>query len=187
MNPTFTMPPHIAWASGALTRGPLRCKSTRVRDLTGVFADNAAWSALLPDTIVYDVEMFDSPGMDGELYVGVTHLYPGSVGNECFMTRGHFHARREQGEVYFGLRGTGLLLLQTESGDARVETVFCGSVHIIPGFTAHRLINTGDDVLSALAVWPCVAGHDYAALAGGFTRRIFRDANSPGVREVRNV
>jgi glucose-6-phosphate isomerase len=65
------------------------------------------------------------------------------VGNEYFMTRGHFHARREQGEVYFGLRGSGLLLLQDEQGQARFEQVFAGSVHIIPGFTAHRLINTG--------------------------------------------
>jgi glucose-6-phosphate isomerase len=50
----------------------------------------------------------------------------------------------------------------------RAEQVFAGSVHIIPGFTAHRLINTGEDTLSALAVWPGVAGHDYAALANGF-------------------
>ncbi len=64
------------------------------------------------------------------------------------MTRGHFHERREQGEVYFGLRGAGLLLLQTEQGDTRLEKVFAGSIHIIPGFTAHRLINTGEEVLS---------------------------------------
>lgn len=59
-----------------------------------------------------------------------------------------------QGEIYFGLRGSGLLLLQTEQGEARLEQVFPGSVHIIPGFTAHRLINTGTEILSALAVWP---------------------------------
>ncbi|MCH0622315.1 glucose-6-phosphate isomerase, partial [Klebsiella pneumoniae] len=110
-----------------------------------------------------------SPVGEGALFVGVTHLRAGNVGDEFFMTRGHFHQRREQGEVYFGLRGCGLLLLQTEAGDARLEQVTAGSVHIIPPFTAHRLINTGNETLSSLAVWPSIAGHDYAALAEGFT------------------
>lgn len=102
------------------------------------------------------------------------------------MTRGHFHERREQGEVYFGLRGAGLLLLQTEQGDTRLEKVFAGSIHIIPGFTAHRLINTGEEVLSALAVWPGIAGHDYAALARGFRIRVFEENNRVQAKEVQN-
>lgn len=68
---------------------------------------------------VYDVDVLGSPVGEGALFVGVTHLRAGNVGDEFFMTRGHFHQRREQGEVYFGLRGCGLLLLQTEAGDAR--------------------------------------------------------------------
>ncbi|MGE4390184.1 MAG: glucose-6-phosphate isomerase family protein, partial [Citrobacter sp.] len=90
------------------------------------------------------------------------------------------------GEVYFGLRGKGLLPLQNEHGQARLENVFAGSIHIIPGFTAHRLINTGNEVLSALAVWPAIAGHDYAALAKGFTLRVFEENQQILVREVQN-
>ena len=85
-----------------------------------------------------------------------------------------------------GLRGSGLLLLQNEQGEARLEKVFAGSVHIIPGFTAHRLINTGDDVLSALAVWPAVAGHDYAALADGFALRVIEENQTVQAKEVQN-
>lgn len=166
MNPDIILPPQVAWASGVFANGPLIRKTTRVADLHAVFSDNDAWLGSDPQQSVYDVEMFDSPSGEGALYVGVTHLHAGKIGNEFFMTRGHFHQRREQGEVYFGLRGCGLLLLQTESGDARLERVTPGSVHIIPPFTAHRLINTADETLSALAVWPSVAGHDYAALAG---------------------
>lgn len=172
MNLPFIQPPQVAWASGALANGPLIRKSTLLHQLDGVFADRAAFCQCDPQQCVYDVEMFDSPSADGALYVGVTHLYPGKVGNEYFMTRGHFHKRREQGEVYFGLRGSGLLLLQDQQGEARLENVAPGSVHIIPGFTAHRLINTGTDTLSALAVWPCSAGHDYASLSDGFALRI---------------
>lgn len=172
MKPSLPLPPQVAWASGALANGPRIRKSTCLHQLDGVFADTLAFHQCDPHQCVYDVEMFDSPEADGALYVGVTHLYPGKVGNEYFMTRGHFHQRREQGEVYFGLRGTGLLLLQNEQGEARLEKVTPGSVHIIPGFTAHRLINTGSETLSALAVWPCSAGHDYAALSSGFALRI---------------
>ena len=172
MKPEINLPSQVAWASGVLSRGPLIRKTTTLGSLKNVFADSHAWQSLDPQRSVYDVEMFESPQAEGALYVGVTHLHAGKVGNEFFMTRGHFHQRREQGEVYFGLQGEGLLLLQSESGDAHLEPVSAGSVHIIPPFTAHRLINTGEATLSALAVWPSVAGHDYAALSGGFALRV---------------
>ncbi|EOH6332140.1 glucose-6-phosphate isomerase family protein [Citrobacter koseri] len=186
MNLSFIQPPQVEWASGVLADGPLLRKSTRIQDLAGVFADEPARQQLAGERVVYDVEMLDTSPAEGELYTGVTHLYPGRVGREYFMTRGHFHARREQGEVYFGLRGNGLLLLQTEQGEARLENIFAGSIHIIPGFTAHRLINTGSDVLSALAVWPGVAGHDYMALASGFKLRLFEENQTIQVKEVQN-
>ena len=39
MNLSFIQPPQVAWASGALADGPLLRKSTRIQDLTDVFAD----------------------------------------------------------------------------------------------------------------------------------------------------
>lgn len=186
MKPTFPPPLSVDWASGALCGAPLICKTTSLGDLAGVFADQESWHQHDPSQTVYSVEMFDSPSGEGELYVGVTHLNPGRVGDEYFMTRGHFHARREQGEVYFGLRGEGLLLLQDEQGQTRLERVLPGSIHIIPGFTAHRLINTGDAVLSALAVWPSQAGHDYAALANGFALKVTPETVKLMAKEVQN-
>ncbi|POP41303.1 glucose-6-phosphate isomerase [Superficieibacter electus] len=183
MTISITQPPQVAWASGQFTNGPLIRKSTRLQNLTHVFMDEKAWLACDPQQIVYDVEMVDSAPIAGALYTGVTHLQPGKVGDEYFMTRGHFHAQREQGEVYYGLRGSGLLLLQDEKGTARLEPVFPGSVHIIPGFTAHRLINTGNDILSALAVWPCAAGHDYAALTQGFNLRVVEEVGRVQLKE----
>lgn len=184
MDSVIIQPPHLAWCSGALSGAPLLTKTTTLLDLPDVFVDQTDWQSLEPSKPVYHVEMFATPDKPGELYTGVTHLLPGKVGQEFFMTRGHFHARREQGEVYIGLRGEGLLLLQDEQGRARLERVYPGSVHNIPGFTAHRLINSGGETLSAFAVWPCYASHDYAALKDGFALRVFDDAGSVRVREV---
>ncbi|NIY48107.1 glucose-6-phosphate isomerase family protein [Cedecea colo] len=186
MNIPSSMPPGVAFLSGQFTAENGIKKITRCGDLSGVFYDRAAWQAIPVDTPVYRVEMLRSPQGEGELFVGITHLQPGRVGDEFYMTRGHFHQRREQGEVYFGLRGTGLLLLQNEQGVARLEQISPGSVHIIPGFTAHRLINTGSEVLSALAVWPSVAGHDYAALAHGFALRVIEQDGKIQAKEVQH-
>lgn len=98
MNLSFIQPPQVEWASGVLADGPLLRKSTRIQDLAGVFADEPARQQLAGERVVYDVEMLDTSPAEGELYTGVTHLYPGRVGREYFMTRGHFHARREQGK-----------------------------------------------------------------------------------------
>lgn len=185
MNPEIILPPQVAWASGAFTNGPLIRKATCVGDLSGVFSDALDWQQRDPLAVVYHVEMLDSPAQAGALYVGVTHLNAGKIGNEFYMTRGHFHKQREAGEVYFGLCGEGLLLLQTEQGDTRLERVAPGSVHMIPPFTAHRLINTGTEMLSSLAVWPSMAGHDYAALAEGFALRVFSSAHHSQGWEVR--
>ncbi|OAT22269.1 glucose-6-phosphate isomerase, archaeal [Buttiauxella gaviniae ATCC 51604] len=182
----FFMPPGVAFANGHFTAENIITKVTHSGDLAGIFHDQTAWRAISSETPIYQVEMLSSAQGDGELYVGTTHLNPGRVGDEFYMTRGHFHQRREQGEVYFGLRGSGLLLLQTEQGETRLEQVFAGSVHIIPGFTAHRLINTGTEILSALAVWPTIAGHDYASLAKGFALRVIEQDGKIQAKEVQN-
>lgn len=177
MKPTSLVPAQVNLTDGHFVAPDVQHKSTMLGSLAGIFADQSAWQAMSAELAVYSVEMLPSAQQEGELFVGTTHLQPGKVGNEFFMTRGHFHQRREQAEFYFGLRGTGLLLLQHQEGECRLEQVFAGSVHHIPAFTAHRLINTGDEVLSALAVWPTVAGHDYSALQPhGFKLRVFADA-----------
>ncbi|CFQ47258.1 glucose-6-phosphate isomerase [Yersinia aleksiciae] len=168
------VPPQVDLLTGRFDAENLQYKSTCIRDLVGIFRDESA-RQLLPDSLeVYRVEILVSPQQEGELLAGTTHLMPGKVGDEFFMTRGHFHQRREQAEFYFGLRGCGILLLQPEAAPAYSELVFAGSVHHIPSFTAHRLVNTGNDILSALAVWPAMAGHDYQALQPeGFSLRVY--------------
>ncbi|ABK37086.1 glucose-6-phosphate isomerase [Aeromonas hydrophila] len=167
------IPPILDFATGRLAGAELVEKSTTLADLQGLFVDPHAEAALPSETRLYRVAMLPGHGGEGDLNMGVTYLEAGRVGQEFFMTRGHLHARAEQAEYYFGLCGQGVLLLQDMAGVCRLERVFAGSVHHIPGHVAHRLINTGETQLSALAVWPAVAGHDYGALgARGFDLRV---------------
>ena len=170
---TPMIPPMLNFATGKLGGAELVEKITTLADLQGLFADPHAESALSPDTPLDRVAMLPGNGGEGDLNMGVTYLEAGRVGQEFFMTRGHIHARAEQAEYYFGLCGRGLLLLQDMAGVCRLEQVFAGSVHHIPGHVAHRLVNTGETQLSALAVWPAIAGHDYRLMAErGFGLRV---------------
>ncbi|MCF5863938.1 glucose-6-phosphate isomerase [Aeromonas veronii] len=170
---TPMIPPILDFATGKLGGAELVEKSSTLADLQGLFADLHAEAALSPDTPLYRVAMLPGNGGEGDLNMGVTYLEAGRVGQEFFMTRGHIHARAEQAEYYFGLCGRGLLLLQDMAGVCRLEQVFAGSVHHIPSHVAHRLVNTGETQLSALAVWPAIAGHDYRLMAErGFGLRV---------------
>lgn len=155
----------------------LQEKETKAKDLANYFFDAIAYQALDPETVIYRVEYQDNglaEGTPGGLYFGITHLNPGVIGTEYFLTKGHFHATRDTGEYYFGLQGRGILML-VENEITRMEKVMPGSVHYIPGNTAHRLINTGEEILSVSACWQSVSGHDYRSPDKMFPLRIFRD------------
>lgn len=145
-----------------------------LKDMVGVYRSAQEED---PDKLLYTVYSYEAEGSNqaGGLYWGLTVLEPVTVNGECAMTRGHFHLDRSCAEFYFGISGTGLLLLMDDSGKTWAEKVEAGSVHYIDGRMAHRLINTGDEQLKVGACWPPVAGHDYAAIEkSGFGYRVFR-------------
>lgn len=175
----LSIPPSINYLTGHIDAKNVVCKETRLSALEGVFADETQRAIGAQDQVIYQVEMLPTQQKEGELNFGVSHIEPGSIGDEFHMTRGHIHQRKEQAEFYFGSQGEGLLLMQTEQGEVSIEKVFPGSVHHIPGFVAHRLINTGNTRLSALAVWPAVAGHNYDFIKEiGFKVRVFKSSTS---------
>ena len=78
----------------------------RLSDLRGIYRDQTALDAILAaqgDIAAYEVSEFRAAGSD--LIFGTTTMYPGQVGEEFFMTRGHFHERRDRGEVYYTQSG----------------------------------------------------------------------------------
>ena len=106
--------------------------SRTLGDLRGIFADVDAFSRMPQNMPAYEVSSFlpEQEGTLGGLYFGITYLHPGKVGNEYFMTKGHFHANIDRAEFYWGLEGEGMLILMDQSRRVwaeRVYTGWCGS------------------------------------------------------------
>ncbi|WP_051302279.1 glucose-6-phosphate isomerase family protein [Salibacterium aidingense] len=165
----------IDTSTGKLTGEDVSKSTHQLKHLQGIFEDQAAYEAMNPETIVYEVEMHDKEtlGTEGGLLFGTSYIYPGKVGKEYFMTKGHFHQKRNRAEYYWGIQGHGVLLFMSETGEVTAEEVLPGSLHYIQGYTAHRLVNIGEDVLAVGACWPSDAGHDYAdILERGFSKKV---------------
>lgn len=127
------------------------------------------------DEVLYEVYTIESD-KHSELLWGLTVIQPKQIQNEYNMTRGHFHLDKNQPEIYFGLSGEGLLLFMNELGECFAEKVSQNSVHYIKGKYAHRLINTGEEILKVGASWNRIAGHDYEAIENGIKfERIFKE------------
>ncbi len=154
----------------------------RASDLRGVFEDGEALEALVRagDPPVYETYEPPVPQGSGHLRYGVTRVYPGRVGREYFMTRGHYHRIRETAEVYYVLRGQGALVLRDPEGRVRVERVEPGTVVYVPPGWAHRSVNTGSEPLVLFYVFPSEAGHDYETVGRtGFGVRVVATENGP--------
>ena len=154
----------------------------KLKNLKDIFFDKAALEKMDPETIVYEVESWlpVAPGTEGGLFYGITYIHPGVVGNEYFMTKGHFHKIRNRGEFYCTLHGEGMLLLMDEKRNTWAEKMYPGSIHYIKGSTAHRTANTGGSILSFSAFWPSDAGHDYATISEqGFSKILIQENSKP--------
>jgi glucose-6-phosphate isomerase len=146
----------------------------RLSSLRGCFADERAYAAELArgDPLVYSVSAVEPMAGEGQLHYAVAVLMPGRVGAEYYLTKGHLHQWRAAAEVYLGLAGEGLMLLEDEAtGEAGAVPLLAHSAVYVPGHTAHRTINTGDVPLTYVGVYPAGAGHDYGTIA----ERNFRD------------
>jgi glucose-6-phosphate isomerase len=137
----------------------------RLSELRGLFQDRAAEERAIAeegDPVVYEVIDYRKP--ESDLCFGTTIMSPGKVGAEYYMTRGHYHQRRDRGEAYYTQSGEGLLLLESRTGESRTVEMRPGICAFIPPDWAHRSINTGKDKL--VFVWFCAtdAGHDYGEI-----------------------
>ena len=60
-----------------------------------------------------------------------------------------------------------------EAGNSWAEKMERGTLHYIPRSVAHRLANTGEEVLAVGCCWGADCGHDYASIARtGFAKRL---------------
>jgi glucose-6-phosphate isomerase len=146
----------------------------RLSDIQAIFHDRQAAKKMLEsgDVIVYEVLEVDIPEERGHLRFSTTILHPGAVGDEYFMTKGHYHAERDTAEFYYSLSGKGIMLLENEEGDFESHKFNEGTAVYVPPYYAHRSVNTGNENLIILCVYPADAGHDYGAIEkAGFRKR----------------
>jgi glucose-6-phosphate isomerase len=149
----------------------------RVSDMRGHYRDAEAFDALVRDGDPIHYEVFETPvpHEDGHLMYCISTLRPGCVGDECFMTKGHYHTRINTGEIYLALRGRGYMMMKTTDGQCRYEEFAPGRMVYVPPYWGHRSITTGDEPLVSFCVYPADAGHNYGDIEReGFPKRVFR-------------
>ncbi len=167
---------------------PTRYDNHIVRHLSamaGQYADQARYAEMLAaeDLVLYEVYEIRRPEVAGELLHGISIVHPGKVGDEYFMTKGHFHQVLETAEVYYCLQGDGRMVMETPEGESAVEVLVPGSVLYVPPRWAHRSVNVSPTQdLVTFYVFPAHAGHDYGTIeVRGFRNLVVEREGRPVV------
>lgn len=157
----------------------------RASSMRGHYADQGALERLIAagDPIHYEVFEKPVPEEYGHLMYCISTLQPGLVGNEYFMTKGHYHAVLQTGEVYLCLRGRGFMLMKTKDGKFAAEPMERGKMVYVPPYWAHRSVNVGAEPLVSFCVYNAEAGHNYGDIeTEGFVKRVMRSGGTPVIR-----
>lgn len=154
-------------------------------DMEGMYFDDEKLKAMVKekDIMVYEFYDLGIPSEPNQLAYGTTILYPGKVGSEYFMTKGHFHAKIDVVEVYFCIKGHGYLLMESLVGDVEIQEIKPGiSVYVPPEF-AHRSINiSSKEPLISFFVFRADAGHDYKTIeTRGFRKLVIEEHGRPKI------
>jgi glucose-6-phosphate isomerase len=157
----------------------------RLSAMKGMYADAAAFEAMVRggDPLVYEFYDMRLPHAAAEIAFGTTITYPGKVGGEYFMTKGHFHEILETGEVYYCLRGRGVMLMESPEGDWETRDMAAGVAVYVPPRYAHRSINvSGTEPLISFFAFRGDAGHDYGTIESkGFRKLVVERDGRPAV------
>ena len=134
--------------------------------MKGMFADEGAYNAALAlgNPLVYEFYEMGAPENSGSIAFGSSITYPGKIGNEYFMTKGHFHTILDTAEVYYALSGEGGMLLENPEGDTAFLPLLPGKAIYVPPRYAHRSVNTGSVPFVSFFAFRGDAGHNYGAI-----------------------
>lgn len=163
-----------------------KAESTKryLSDMKGMYADDEALQKMLDageNPLNYEFYEMGAPETPGDLAFGASITYPGKVGNEYFMTKGHFHTILETAEVYYCLGGEGYMLLESPEGDWNLQPMKPGECVYVPTRYAHRSINTGTEPLITFFVFRGDAGHDYGTIETKGYRQLVVEENGKAV------
>ena len=152
--------------------------------MAGMYADADAQEAMLAagDPMIYEFYELGAPEDAGDVAAGTSIVYPGKVGNEYFMTKGHFHTITMTAEVYYTLSGEGYMLTENAEGDWAAHRLAVGQMVYVPKGYAHRSINTGNTPLVTFFAFRGDAGHDYGTIEEkGFRKLIVEQNGMPAI------
>jgi glucose-6-phosphate isomerase len=139
----------------------------RLSKMRGQYLDQDAFQELLAEEnrILYEVYELERPEVAGEILHGISIVHPGKVGDEYYMTKGHFHTVLDTAEIYYTLQGEGYMVMENPEGEWAVEKLQPGGVLYVPPRWAHRSVNVGkDEDLVMFFAYPGNAGHDYGTI-----------------------
>ena len=172
-----------------LKTGMSEKKETTKRYLSqmrGMYADEAAYERMLAeqgDVLVYEFHEMGVPEEPGKLAFGCSIVYPGKVGNEYFMTKGHFHTVLDTSEIYYCLAGHGYMLMESPEGDWSAIELTPGKALYVPQRYAHRSINVDpSEALRTFFVFAADAGHDYKTIeTKGYRKLLVEQDGAPAI------
>ena len=155
-----------------------------VSDMRGMYSDEQAEKALIDgkNPMVYEYYVLGTPEHGGDVAAGTSIVYPGKVGNEYFMTKGHYHSILDTGEVYYCLNGEGYMMIENQQGDWHAHPISAGVMVYVPKGYAHRSINTGNVPLVTFFAFRGDAGHDYKTIEQkGFRKLVVEIDGAPSI------
>lgn len=156
----------------------------RLSQMKGMFADTAAAEKILEteDPVLYEWFELGCPERAGDLAFGVTILKPGKVGEEYYMTKGHFHTQLDTAEVYYTFGGEGYMVMENPEGDTIEMPLSKGQTVYVPRRYAHRMVNTGSAPLITFFVFAADAGHDYGTIeTKGYHKMVVERDGKPAI------
>jgi len=137
----------------------------RLKDMSFMYQNQEAVKKLIDENpLIYEFYNVEIPEEKGHLQHCLTVLYPGKIGKEYYMTKGHFHSIKNTAEVYITFSGEGRILMQNTDDETEILKINKGVMSYIPPYYAHRTINVGKEPLVFCGVYPGDAGHEYGII-----------------------
>lgn len=145
-----------------------KVKTTKrfLSDMKNFFGDLGTVEEILKkeNPLIYEYYELGCPEREGDLAFGTTIIYPGIIGNEYYMTKGHFHRKIDTAEVYYVLDGEGYMVMEDPAGNTKEIPVRKGEAVYVPRSYAHRSVNTGKMPFVLFFTFAADAGHDYGTI-----------------------
>ena len=178
----ITQPIVISFDETGLSDGaPKLAEKRALSAMKGMFLDETARAAMDQDTVVYEFHTLQTPELATDLAFGISTCYPGKVGGEYFMTKGHYHEIFDCAEVYICRQGRGIILMETPDGQWSAPELMPGQAVYVPGGWAHRSVNIGDEPFVTFFCFRADAGHDYGTIEQKGFRKLVMERDGEAV------